>query len=359
MPALIEDFPFISTAQLRRAGVFTSGGVEVTIPMRTGHVVVSYREDEGRLVLTAIGRQPQRINMIARGQRYGDQLLFECPKTRLGATKLYLRNGVFASGKGHGLKYSSNSASSHRALKAKAQRLEAVYLGSPSKGPARGERRRAVISALLDPLVLPFVSAEGKARLGREAHVDRRMLAGEVAKKADLYSTDFALDRAQERQEWSRFEILGLLDEFRISELQGTVRTFELEPMRPEYVDRYPRLDIRVLRRRGLLPGAREVTAAHLAWMRENTGRLSFVLLVGREADAFGLNLEVFGRDKVEGVDYKQTIYVQAERDRWFFRCPLSNRRATILYLREGRFGCKEALELKMRLTAEEIDAAA
>jgi hypothetical protein len=119
----------------------------------------------------------------------------------------------------------------------------------------------------------------------------------------------------------------------------------QTKPLTVEQVDRFPALDIRVLASRDELSegSAWARTLGWPSWATDGTR-----LLMVRDLRDANLPMIMIGRmGKNPGeCTWQRIALLRNNRNRWFFRCPVTGKRCEILYHRDGVFASREAQRL-------------
>jgi hypothetical protein len=348
----VEDFVSIDVGLLKRRGLFTPGGERtVEVQTRVGTFTFTCRPPEGkiRVVHEREGhRTLQTIELQVAQLRYGERPYFVCPINRERASKLYFVLGKLGSQKGHGLVHlvtTNRKADVQRGRTINlARRLKGDAIG---KGPARGMRKAELITRLIalegakwvDPEALHIIATTVRREQDKAYREERQ-------RRISASSTKSALEEGRRPpKNWTGDKVLLQLAEPLAMVEAGTLPALPDLNLAPDHL--YPRvsLDVRTLRSEGLLE-VEELKAAALLWNSRFSGVVDYTLLAADFRDPWKPYLLVENVDTFLRERNHQIIPITHAAGRWYFRCPFTNSRRTILYLREGWFGSDRALNL-------------
>jgi hypothetical protein len=354
MRRYVEDFPAIDIGFLRRKGLFQAKGPNtVEVDTAIGPVRFSYSHGDDNVSATLpngpTGPTTRRIGLVVKQLRFGERAFFVCPITKTPVTKLYVVNWTFGSRKAHGLVHLSKSSGMNERAKGRARHIADRLKGSAGRAPARGAKRRALISDLqqysgsvkLDQETEGLIWATRRRDEGlSRARSQVRPFEGTSTRSAILRGRDPASG-------WTEAKVLRHLGApLQWAKANGLVPLGTTLP--PDYIQARPQLDARVLKSEGLLqPGV--LRGAVLLWQKDLMGVLSEVLAAFDLRDPNRPVMFIRGRDTFYDKDYDQLIELIPHAGRWYLRCPISGARATIFYLKEGRFASRRAQELFYR----------
>jgi hypothetical protein len=375
----LEDFPSISVAELREAGVLPSAGrkgqvwpnVELCVTSG-GFKLFTIRYSQDNYTITMIVDDSyklsgsQRVHIVRRVYGVAERFLLVCPVTKAEVVKLYVVEGRLVSRHADNIPYGSQLLSKSQRLIERHDDIVSRIKGIDGFEPARGRALRKLLAALrafpmrseLWPQDDDLIEAYTEEPLSLLESYVRQTRNDLARRRRGTTATDRAIDRLAEGGEepvpaevvlsWVSDHDFGpALEQYRQS-LHGSPETEWPGLSLPTAVlEDHPVIDVRVIQRRGLIRRG-EVTPWAMCWADpENFPFGGAYFAADLRSDTLPhLRVTALG----ETVDTLQVIGLidpgQATRGRWLFKDPASSLGCEVLALRNGLFARRQSQRL-------------
>jgi hypothetical protein len=340
---LTDDIPSIAIGALMAGGSLAAsldGSIELT-RLDTEKVLLSH--------LPEGSRTSQTVGLARVKLKFGDRLHFVCPVSGRRCSRLYFKDGLFASREAHGLAYQSQRQDRDERLAARARKIARRIEGDDVGGPARGRNRASLLrrleAATNDLVGVGETPSELVALVDREHELGiarRRRVRPRPGDSPMLMRSALQAGRTHAIPITST-AIQSILTRRLADQAQQPSPDLDLPPMG---IDARPQLDIRRLKPiQGYARGHRMI------WPSD--GRRDGLQVLGR-LTKLGLDswrLDLWIDDLAGEICHGQQvpIIITAGRREMLMVCPVMGTRHRKLYYRAGRFASAAAQCLTRR----------